>query len=529
MSMITREQALEKLGKCSFNGTVDRFTYLLVSSQIQKGDNFDFSALLSAAEQGQLTVANATNYALARVAEAASRGESASASSSETETITTTKYVTLDDGTVQEIVETVSQNVRREVSTRNLGRMTSLPANSTVVTGTAETGLNTKAGSQHGLIQYSSDGKTTSTTQAAIAIGADGAARQVLESTTTTGGNQTKVREIESAQLNLPAPLPLKPCRDGAECRNRKCTKFSHPENRPLPGTPEWNALILCRDNGKCTRRGCNYAHFKETAPASAAPAPAQPYPRGYATSPETRVIYARFTSETREMRRLGEQNAEATWALVHPDDYQKLAADKLVPPMCDILPEDDTSDRALNGADGDCLPTLVDDFDIFETPANFPSRKNGPGWHCKDCDGTHYTTERKCSMMTSFADVSFGVYRNFKTQDFGGRTDSDTNMCFWLSICNGNRGIAEQLKAECARYANHIAREIGAPEVFGQVGVPADTEAVLAYVWLTKRPVCIAVLETAKAIFIRPSGASDGDTIYLHLSMGHYTRLVLM
>ena len=80
-----------------------------------------------------------------------------------------------------------------------------------------------------------------------------------------------------------------------------------------------------------------------------------------------------------------------------------------------------------------------------------------------------------------------------------------------------GDQEAAVALKKRLTPLANLIALRFGAPAAFSAIGVPADTEVLLAYVWTTATPLCVASLETGKAIFIRPArGETKGSTTYL-------------
>ena len=292
------------------------------------------------------------------------------------------------------------------------------------------------------------------------------------ESAAASVVHRRELVEVEEVKEDLRATTP---CRNGLQChgRNGSCA-FQHPER------PD------CKNGWDCHGRAtgkCPFSHHEcEVAPTQLALLP-----------PPVRVTYARFVSETADLRMSGDVYSEATWALLYEQDFAVLLAYSLVPPLSILAPEDDGKSAAASVQDF-CL----EDLDFFESPVKVANKKT----------------------------VTFGA-RTYRSVDHGSRAGGHSNMCFYLSAAAGNHEAAVALKDRLTPLADHISRTFGLLGTFTALDAPADIEVVLAYVATTKIPICIASLETGKSFSVRPRGDSVGDTVYLQLAREHYTRLV--
>jgi hypothetical protein len=279
-------------------------------------------------------------------------------------------------------------------------------------------------------------------------------------------------------------------CKHGSGCRGRNggCP-FRHPERPDRSERP-------CKHGLGCRGRKSGKCHFDHPAEEEEKKVAAPPAMDLSGHPPEVRVAYARFTSDTAMMRIQGDVYAEATWALVNEAQFATLLAHDLVPPLSMLQPAEFCSGGAAAPKPADFR---LEALDFFETPVTVRDQ----------------------------ATVTFGK-RQYRSVDHGaGRAGKHSNMCFYLATCAGDKKEAVAMKGALTPLADHIARTFGVPGTFAALGAPADIEVVLAHVWVSKVPMCIASLETGKAVFIRPRGESRGETVYLQLAREHYTRLV--
>ena len=191
--------------------------------------------------------------------------------------------------------------------------------------------------------------------------------------------------------------------------------------------------------------------------------------------------LHDRYRDEIRDLELCGDPAPKETWALVNADSFALLVQHGLIGP---------------EKADGD-------------SPAAF--------------DLSHLTFEEVPMTATIFG-VTFGS-RVFSAVDYGSVAGQHQNMCFYLSVMDGDSAEAISLKECLAPVAGRIAQTFGVSDArFQAIGAPADIEVVLAYVQAKRKTVVIASFDTGKALRI---GMGSPDTVYLRLSAEHFTRLV--
>lgn len=200
--------------------------------------------------------------------------------------------------------------------------------------------------------------------------------------------------------------------------------------------------------------------------------------------APDMQNLYERYCGEVHALGAQGDPAPEATWALVHDDDFALLLHHGLV-------------------------EAVEQEADAMGAPPIF------------DLDRMNFT---EVPMTAMPGGVDFGP-RRFRAVDRGSVAKRHHNMCFYLSVTAGDAPKAIALKERLAPLAGYIAQTFGVLNArFQAIGAPADIEVILAYVWTTGETVCIASLETGKALRIA-TGPKDGA--YLQLSAEHFTQLV--
>lgn len=432
--------------------------YSKIISEERAGRRFDVEGLLAAAEKSHLDMANAMKFAVAAAIEA---GKNVEASESTSKTVTQTRYVKNADGTVSEITEEVTSGVSKRITAKNLGKLAAMPTDKLSAHVTQTSSVSTDHGLISRVTQIGGDAGAVHVAESALAVSANGSHQSLETSKAKRALAPKPAPAARSAPQSTLPPAALQPCREGAGCRNKDCTRFSHPDSRPAAGSRGWCATVECRDGyNRCTRPGCWYRHTPDNHEA-------------------VTVLYNDYANSARP----GE------WARAHPDEWALLVQHDLVSD-----PEDSE-----------------DPFDVEEF---------------------------FCPALDDFAFAEVAIPRAAREDDRGAAAGGHTNMCFYLSVTD-TPAAALALKEKLAPVADRIAvvltgntlGALGAPSTaragFTGADAPADTEVLMAYVWIERRALCVVL--PGRAVIIRRTRdrVTQPPIAYVRLAGGHYTRLV--
>jgi hypothetical protein len=104
---------------------------------------------------------------------------------------------------------------------------------------------------------------------------------------------------------------------------------------------------------------------------------------------------------------------------------------------------------------------------------------------------------------------------------DFGVKSNFDTNMCFYLSLTDGERSDADRLK-------HLLSKTVGSIDSFYRPGVYADNHVVNSFVRTRRVQLTIYTLVNDKYTIavLNPENTTPSNKIFLRLSGCHFTRL---
>lgn len=112
---------------------------------------------------------------------------------------------------------------------------------------------------------------------------------------------------------------------------------------------------------------------------------------------------------------------------------------------------------------------------------------------------------------------------KRYVGKECGSGYGGDSNMCFYMSVCDGNGAQAAALKARLAPKANETSSDIR----YDQQEIMADERVVMALVLVDHTPVFVADRSTGKIMQYADDTCIDRPAVFLYFTGGHYQRLV--
>jgi hypothetical protein len=397
------------------------------------------------------------------VESAAARGGTARTANTGAVVTTSLAYVLLPDGSVQEIATVTDTTKKVTRTTANLGNVP-LPEG-TITTTTAN---EESASDENGSLTQANNMSWTSWFASSIWPGAPADPKPA----------DPKPADPKPADPKPEDPKPADP--------------------KPADPKPDTRPTTECKYGADCYGRRSGRCMFKHSAPAK----PADPKPD---TRPTTECKRGADCHGRKNGRCMFKHSAPAKPA--------------------DPKPEPADPDECIFGADCRAHKSGCCVFNHTSPAKPAPAKPADP--KPEDLDVFKDVSSREVKVDSYDANsVTFDGVR-YSSVDHGSKTGGDSNMCFYLAATHGQEQRAIALKARLAPLASRIAKGLGAPQqTFGEIGVLADTEVIMAYAFTMKTPICIVSMRSGKACFYRTKIATDHDTVYLWLRGAHFTRL---